>query len=121
MLAPRNAPPALVEVVAIWRRQMHDLHSWVGEEVVDGVVGPRNGDAFGGGAATLRRRTEHADDVMPEPADRLDMEGADEPGPDDGGAEGGHDYLRLRFAAFTDLLPQRRFRRVRPDQRRMAR
>ena len=66
---------------------MDDLDEVVGQHLVDGAVGAGQAELGGALRAMLRRHLHEPADRDAEPAQRLDVHGADEPAADDGGAD----------------------------------
>ena len=77
----------LRDVEVVGRRDVDDVDAGVGEEVVERRIARATPSAVGAAAPRSGRAAEHAADLDADPAQRLDVDGADEAGPDDGGAD----------------------------------
>jgi hypothetical protein len=82
-----------------------DLHARIGQQVVEVSVGGGHTEIVGSCRATLRGTAEHTADLDPDATQRLDVDRADEAGPDDGGADG-REIRQWRLAS-SCLAPSR--------------
>src|SRR5262245_52530885 len=86
MLAGGDRLPALLIMMAVGRSDVYGLNGRVREQLVHAGVATNEAKRFGRLPRFFRRRSEHADDVTVQAAQRFDVNGADESRADDGGS-----------------------------------
>ena len=86
----------------VGRRHVDDVHGSVAQELLERGVGSRDTQGLSPVCPALRRAAEHTPDVDPDPAQCLDVDGADEPGPDHGRANAREAHPRALLQASAD-------------------
>ncbi len=89
VLAGREDVAALADVQVVRGGDVDDVDGVVRQQVLKGVVGAWDAERVDPRLATFRRAAEHAADLHADPPQCLHVDRADEPRPDDGGADVG--------------------------------
>src|SRR5947199_1524274 len=98
------------KVEMVRRCDVDDVHRIVGQERLEGRVGAGHTQLSGTRLAAFRRAPEHAANLDADPAQLLNVDGADEPGADHRGA----DARALAHALSVTLMPAHTLDPARP-------